>query len=209
MKTLRSVNIPTLMFLVAGAWIMDRSPAWFTATRTAELPVDLGVSAATITPKIKPVKSVEPPGQPDISQWAPKVKHVPKMWVNTSTLYKGETLQLHFTTPNAPYLGLIDPKGRFFYLVFPAETVVGELKPLVESKSFIALKSLSINTGTLKADPYTYGVYANQPVFTRSGTYTFLLGENLHVDDVTFLDKASVRYINTPRPAQISPNSAF
>ncbi len=131
------------------------------------------------------------------------------MWAKVTTLYKDETFRLYFATPHAPYLGIVDPEGRFFYLVFPAETAVGELTPLVESKRFVTLQSLAINTGSLKADPYTYGVYVNQPVFTQSGTYTFMLGENLHVDDPGFLDKVTVRYKHTRRPAWVTPNTAM
>ena len=125
------------------------------------------------------------------------------MWVKVTTLYKDETFRLYFATPNAPYLGIVDPKGRFFYLVFPAETAAGELTPLVESKRFVGLQSLAINTGSLKADPYTYGVYVNQPVFTQSGAYTFVLGENLHVDDRGFLDQVVVRYVHANRAGRL------
>lgn len=99
-----------------------------------------------------------------------------KIWTDTTTVYKGETFTLHFTTPNPPYLGVIDPKGRFFYIVFPKENSFGNLVPLVDSDRFAAMSSLAICTGELKADPYTYGVYENQPVFTCSGVYTFILG---------------------------------
>ncbi len=68
------------------------------------------------------------------------------------------------------------------------------------------MKTLKISTGQLKADPYTYGVYENQPVFTCDGTYTFILGENLHVDDPALLSKVQVKYVHKPRTAA-SPSS--
>lgn len=125
----------------------------------------------------------------------------PRMWTKTTTLYKNESLELHFAAPNAPYLGVVDPTGHFFYMVFPKETAEGQLKPLVDSRAFASMTALTINTGTLKADPYIYGVYQNQPVFTQSGTYTFILGENLHVDDPELVHKVSVKYIHKARPA--------
>lgn len=125
-----------------------------------------------------------------------------KMWAEKSTLYQGETLELHFQAPNAPYLGVIDPAGKFFYVVFPADLATGKLKPLVDSERFKALATLSISLADFKADPYTYGVYENQPVFTRSGTYTFLLGENLHTEDASMsgIEKLSIQYYHQPRP---------
>ena len=122
------------------------------------------------------------------------------MWTDQSTVFSGETLQLHFEVPHELYLGVIDPKGHFFYVVFPAENGVGKLQPLVPSEQFTTLKTLTINTLTFKADPYTYGVLENQPVFTQSGTYRFLLGDNLHVDDEDFLTVLKINYIKAVRP---------
>ena len=65
------------------------------------------------------------------------------MWVEKSPLYQGETLELRFQAPNAPYLGVIDPTGHFFYIVFPAELSAGKLKPLVESRQFERLSTLT------------------------------------------------------------------
>ncbi len=127
-----------------------------------------------------------------------------KMWVKKSTLYQGETLELHFQAPNAPYLGVIDPTGHFFYIVFPAEASVGKLKPLVDSQKFEPLSLLSISLTDFKADPYTYGVYENQAVFTQSGTFTFLLGDNLHTEEVTGIETLTVQYHHQPRPRQAS-----
>lgn len=147
-------------------------------------------------------RSAEPHAAPPI----PAPEHLetgksPRMWAKTATLYKNESLELHFAAPNAPYLGVVDPTGHFFYMVFPKETAEGQLKPLVDSRAFASMTALTINTGTLKADPYIYGVYQNEPVFTQSGTYTFILGDNLHVDDPELVHKVSVKYIHKARPA--------
>lgn len=132
----------------------------------------------------------------------------PKIWVCSTTFYANETLILHFKPPNAPFLGVIDPQGHFFYLVFPAESAVGSLKPFVGSACFENLRALELNTESLQADPYTYGVYANQYVFTVSGAYTFIMGENLHVDNPGLLSKVVVNYIHRPRKHQSQTNIA-
>lgn len=174
MKTLLSITIPTVTLFVAGAWNLHR---------TSEL------------------HATSPTDVPSVAISAPAAQKTPKMWAKTATLYKGETLELQFTAPNAPYLGVIDPSGHFFYVVFPAESASGQLKPLVDSKHFASMPKLRINTGSFKADPYVYGVYQNERVFTKTGTYTFILGENLHIDDPDFIDKVSVYYSNKVRPA--------
>lgn len=182
MNAFLGICVSACTLFVAGAW---------NTHRLAALPEIPGYSVSDTTPCV----SAEP--------------KPPNMWADDATFYNGETIELHFTPPNAPYLGIIDPNGSFFYLVFPGESVAGELTPLVESARFIDLNNLKINTALLKADPYTYGVRSNQPVFTKSGTYTFILGENLHVDDPDLLDQVVVRYIHATRPTNTSIDIAI
>jgi len=116
------------------------------------------------------------------------------MWTSDHSISKGEGFDLHFNAPNPEYLGVVDPKGKFFYLVFPSAEQQGQLQPLVDSKVFVHVKKLHINTTTLTGDPYEYGVYENHPIFTCSGTYRFVMGDNLHVDQEDELCILKVRY---------------
>lgn len=150
----------------------------------------------------------EPKTTSPASMTLPAPEKTPKMRASTSTLYKNESFDLRFAAPNAPYLGVVDPEGHFFYLVFPTETSEGQLTPLVDSKTFASARTLTIHTGTLKADPYIYGVYENQRVFTRSGTYTFILGANLHVDDPSLVEKVTVKYVHKSRPVSTTAEVA-
>jgi len=136
----------------------------------------------------------------------PVVESAPKMWANCSALYKNELLQLHFSVPHPQFLGVIDPDGHFFYVVFPAENSVGQLKSFVDSERFESLNTLKIKTSTFKADPYTYDVLENKPVFTKSGAYRFLLGDNLHVDDENAVTVLKIKYHHHVRPR---PNTAI
>lgn len=86
--------------------------------------------------------------------------------------------------------------------MFPQELSEGNLKPLVDSKSFRNMSSLSVVTHKLKADPYTYGVYENRPVFTQSGIYTFVLGDNLHAHDVDEVYRLQIKYTHQKRSSQ-------
>lgn len=132
----------------------------------------------------------------NISLIIPAADH-PKMWVGSAILYKGDTFCLHFTPPNATYLGIVDPKGHFFYLVYPTPTDTSGVHPIMGSNVFTACTSLKMNTASLQADPYIYDININRPVFTISGDYTFILGENLHVDDPLLLVQARVHYRHT------------
>jgi len=175
MKTVLSITIPTIALFVAGAWTVHHAQKSDATTQTEELPSVVINTNAT--------------------------QKSPAMWARKTTLHKGETLTLQFAGSNPPFLGVVDPSGHFFYVVFPLDAAVGKLKPLVDSERFASVRSLKINTRTFKADPYRYGVYANQRVFTRSGTYTFIMGENLHVDDPAFVEKVEIHYVHESRPA--------
>jgi hypothetical protein len=130
----------------------------------------------------------------------PAVESAAKMWTDDATVYKNDILQIHFSLPHPQFLGVTDPDGHFFYVIFPAENTEGKMKPFVSSEQFAFLKTLKISTSDFKADPYTYGVLENQPVFTKSGTYRFLLGDNLHVDDESVLTVLKVNYHHIVRP---------
>ena len=132
-----------------------------------------------------------------------------KMWVeDRTTFYKGETIELHFRMPHAQYLGVMDPSGHFFYLVYPSEDAQGDLHPVVTSADFMQMTDFKIVTNWCFADPYTYGVSQNKPVFTQSGKYIFILGENLHVDDPNELERVEIDYLHQNRPAQSQPGLA-
>lgn len=170
MKVIFCSIIPIVALCMAGALNMSRLPA-----------VPVSVKTDTVVHTGIPVKI-----------------HASKMWTDNATLHLGETLILHFSTPNDPYLGVIDPLGHFFYLVYPADANDGALQPFADSETFASIQTLFLNTTTLEADPYTYGVYTNQPVFTVSGDYTFILGENLHVDEPGLLHPVVIHYLHRP-----------
>lgn len=121
-----------------------------------------------------------------------------KMWCDKNVIGRGETITLHFRRPHGRFLGVIDADGHFFYLVFPALDAVEKLQPLITSELFVDLDSLTLDPHTLKADPYTYGVMENQPVFTKSGIYRIILGNNLHTDDATSVTTLLIQYQHNP-----------
>ncbi len=175
MKTYVSITIPTIALFVAGAWTVQVNQQAAPTAQTEGTPVTSVTSA---------------PAQKTYAMWATK-----------TTLFKGETLTLQFAGSNPPFLGVVDPTGHFFYVVFPADAAVAQLKPLVDSERFASVHYLNIDTRTFKADPYQYGVYSNQRVFTQSGTYTFIMGDNLHIDDPDFVEKVEIQYTHESRPA--------
>lgn len=123
----------------------------------------------------------------------------PEFWTEKEVYYRNDAIELHFAVPHAANLGVIDPDGKFFYLVFPDEFANDGLRPVMDSEIFPQMGALTIYPATLKADPYTYGVLENQRVFTKSGTYRFILGDDLHVDNESSLNIISIKYRHTRR----------
>lgn len=131
----------------------------------------------------------------ELAQTAPDISvSRPEMSVENKKVYLGDSIILKFNTPHPQFLGIIGPDGKFFYIVFPEYESMGKLTPLLDSRVFMQMDQLSISTADLKADPYTYGVLENQAVFTKTGAYIFLLGDNLIVDDASAICKAKVMY---------------
>jgi hypothetical protein len=160
----------------------------FVAFAAAVLTAGLAFPPAPPVPALSPVHAGLPaPGNPGT------------MEVPTKILYHGDVLRLKFSTPHAGYLGIKDPGGHFFYLIFPASQAEGRLRPLMDSELFMKQAELALPTDRLTADPYRYGVYENQPVFTRSGTYTLIMGHNLAVDDPSELVVRQVEYRHEKR----------
>ncbi len=83
---------------------------------------------------------------------------MPGMWIQNKEMFLGDTLQLRFQAPHAQFLGVIDPEGSFFYLVF-----------------------------------------------TKSGTYTFIFGENLHTDaPAAPITRVEVMYKHMKKTSSVS-----
>jgi hypothetical protein len=171
-----SLLIPMMLLSATGAWHLS--------TNNPHAPT----SAITV----KTVQSVQ--------EKTPSEKKQPGMWASTSAVYLGETFTLNFKTPHAQYLGVTDPAGHFFYVIFPKAYASEGLQPLISGEDFIGRKQIVFDPQTLRADPYTYGVTENQKVFTRNGNYTFVLGENLHVDDPALVQKITIQYHSSKRP---------
>ncbi len=140
------------------------------------------------------------PPSPRVLPQKPAVESAAKMWTDAAVVFKDESFLLHFSSPHPQFLGVTDPDGHFFYVVFPAESSGEKLKPFVSSEQFEKLNTLKIKISSFKADPYIYGILENKPVFTKSGTYRFLLGDNLHVDDEKLLTVLKINYHHTVRP---------
>jgi hypothetical protein len=143
------------------------------------------------------------PGQEDapVSASAEKAPPAGTMEVPQETVYRGDMINLRFSVPHGAHLAIRDPKGRFFYVVFPAAQATAGLKPLIDSETFVRRAELSFRADQLTGDPYTHGINKNQPVFTVSGTYTLIMGDNLAVDNPDELVVRPLKYRHESRPA--------
>ncbi|MEZ4920134.1 MAG: hypothetical protein R2792_13605 [Saprospiraceae bacterium] len=86
--------LPAFGLILLGAWSFS----------TAHKPTPVSTSATT------PEAVVVAEAKPEL-----------KIWTSTPTVFKGEELILNFAGSNAKYLGVVDPQGHFFYVIYPGE----------------------------------------------------------------------------------------
>ncbi len=113
------------------------------------------------------------------------------------TLYKGDTLTIHFKVPHYKDLAITKPNGDFMFLVFSAPEQ--NHPSLVNWDDFENARTIKIITDKTKANPFNFNIKSNQLIFTETGLYNVKLSENLETDDGTPVEIRSVYYINKYR----------
>jgi hypothetical protein len=107
-------------------------------------------------------------------------------------LNKGDTLILSFPIPHGGDLGITDPSGTFYFLVYAASDQ--QSPSLIDWNQFKQTKQLKIITDETKAKPWIDSIKTNQLIFTKSGVYEIQLSENLETDDGTAIEAKNVYY---------------
>ena len=59
----------------------------------------------------------------------------PKMWAADKTIYKDETLVLHFSAPNPTFMGVVNPDGKFFLCDISKSIRHGEITAICQQRS--------------------------------------------------------------------------
>lgn len=127
----------------------------------------------------------------------PKQKNI--IGIN-DTLYSGDTLVIHFKTPHQGELGINDPDGNFFFVVYEfSMDSANRVFPFMRSDTFKNVSLFHFITDKDKADPWNKAFDENQPVFTKTGSYTITLSETLDTDDGTPVEEEHVFYYNKKR----------
>lgn len=125
------------------------------------------------------------------------------MWVDQGPYYKGESIKVFFADGHPEELGIKNPNGDFFYLVYiPGLKTIPNASPLVSQTKFKQLKEVELVAGVTRANPHNVKYKGNQPVFTKSGTYTLLLSKNLSTDAAGPAETIKIEYIHQKRPPQ-------
>jgi hypothetical protein len=93
-----------------------------------------------------------------------------------STLRRGDSVTLRMRTPHASYLGVDHPDGTLFFIVYPTLGDSTRKYSAMPSESFENVATFRI-PADIKAHPRVVGREPVEPLFTRSGNYTVMLGE--------------------------------
>lgn len=111
----------------------------------------------------------------------------------------GDTVTLRMSTPHGDYLRITTPSGDVHFAVYPQFGQSSRRFSLVPSDSFRNLATIRIPSD-LRAKGYaTSRDTILQPVFSKTGKYELLIGENLESDRSEDLRTCSVTFAQTPK----------
>jgi hypothetical protein len=111
------------------------------------------------------------------------------------TLHYGDTLVVRFKTPHFRDLAIYGPDDSFFFLVY-AQYNEGGLAPIYDYHKFADMESISLPTVSAKANPWHADINEHRLIFTKTGSYSIHLSENLETDDGTPVEIEKFYYIH-------------
>lgn len=119
------------------------------------------------------------------------------LWVEKKAYYPNDTIRLNFSTKHPDELGLMDPDGNFYYLVYgPQVKTITNGQPIMTVAQFRPITFLEIIPSNTKANPHNVEFSGNINPFTKSGEYIFLLSQNLSTDAIGPAESVTIQYIH-------------
>ena len=105
----------------------------------------------------------------------------PALRCTPATVHAGQVLTLHLAASHGKELGVRTPAGRFLFLAYQPEGT-GSVSPPIASSRFVRLTTVKLPTSSAVGVSLSSG---SQPelLFTSSGTYRFVVSENLETED--------------------------
>jgi hypothetical protein len=114
-------------------------------------------------------------------------------------LSPGDTVSLRMSIPHGDYLRITTPSGNVHFVVYPQFGQPSRRFSLVPSDSFRNLATIRL-PADLRAKGYaTSRDTILQTVFSKTGKYELLIGENLESDRSEDLRTCSVTFAQTPK----------
>lgn len=111
----------------------------------------------------------------------------------------GDTVTLRMSIPHGDYLRITTPRGNVHFVVYPQFGQPSRRFSLVPSDSFRNLATIRL-PADLRAKGYaTSRDTILQTVFSKTGKYELLIGENLESDRSEDLRTCSVTFAQTPK----------
>ncbi|RMG35454.1 MAG: hypothetical protein D6732_09285 [Methanobacteriota archaeon] len=122
-----------------------------------------------------------------------------EMNCSPDTVYKGDTISIEMSIPHGGYLGIITPNGDFFFVCWSQRDKNSPLQPLIQSEEFVNVEKIELITDKTLATPWIYGAKSNELIFTNTGEYRILMGENLETDSDVAYQECKIFYFDKPR----------
>ena len=89
---------------------------------------------------------------------------------------------------------VIGPSGQYFFLTFIPSSDTDPIKPVLPYMVFSTVNSLDFKLGSMKGWVQENGDTKLAPIFTRSGSYKFVISRDLERDDPEFLGWCRVEF---------------
>jgi hypothetical protein len=118
-------------------------------------------------------------------------------------LHRGEKLTVRLPQQHGEDLAVVDPDGRLYYVAVYTGGAGKRpgLDPAIDPVAFRRMDQLETTSAEAEGAPQDgSGGNARKAVFTKSGPYQILLGDNLGTQYAIVQGQCEVRYTDTEKP---------
>ena len=109
----------------------------------------------------------------------------PRFRCTPAVLGPGEMLNIQMPIPHGRELGVWTADDRFLFIAYDSDEPVNPVPAPVAAASFVSMTSLElpVSAATGVELSYSHGKAGPETIFTKFGTYRFIVSDNLETED--------------------------
>jgi len=109
-------------------------------------------------------------------------RSTPRMHCTPSVIEERNTLTLQMPTSHGGELGVWTPRHRFLFIAYEFDSQANPIQPPIPSAEFLKVRSIALSPLSAKGVDLSERT-PQEPLFTASGTYRFIVSDNLETED--------------------------